>query len=70
MPSDIDKVLANAAELCAEVGPQALAICDSFAITDTMLSAPIALDWVGYNTYDNLGELMSEKEWNETVRQA
>jgi len=70
LPSDIEKVLTNAAELCAEIGPQSLALCDSFAITDTMLSAPIALDWVGYNTYDNLGELMSEKEWNETVRKA
>jgi len=68
--NDIDSVRTNAAELCAELGPQSLAICDSFAITDTMLSAPIALDWVGYNTYDNLGELMSEKEWDETVRKA
>merc|ERR1712080_572048 len=33
-----------------------------FGISDTMLSAPIALDWVGYNTYDNQGELMSEQE--------
>ena len=49
---------------------QALAICDSFAITDTMLSAPIALDWVGFNTYDNQGEVMSEEEWNQTVRKA
>jgi hypothetical protein len=32
--------------LCAELGPQAVALCDAFAITDTMLSAPIALDWV------------------------
>jgi len=56
------------AGLCAELSPQALSLCDSFAITDTMLSAPIALDWVHYNTYDNQGELMAEKEWNETVR--
>jgi hypothetical protein len=33
-----------------------------------MLSAPIALDWVGYNTYDNQGEVMSEESWNKTVR--
>merc|ERR1712141_379596 len=56
-----------AAQLCAELGPQALAICNSFAITDTMLSAPIALDWVKYNTYDNQGELMSKEEWDRTV---
>ena len=56
-----------AAQLCAELGPQALAICNSFAITDTMLSAPIALDWVKYNSYDNQGELMSREEWDRTV---
>merc|ERR1712012_342785 len=56
--------------LCAQLGPQALAICESFGITDTMLSAPIALDWVGYNSYDNQGELMTEKEWDENVRKA
>ena len=53
--------------LCDELGPQALALCQSFAITDTMLSAPIALDWVKYNTYDNQGELMTKEEWNRTV---
>jgi len=67
---DVGTVRAQAAELCADLGPQALALCESFAITDTMLSAPIALDWVGYNTYDNQGELMSEEEWNKTVRNA
>ena len=60
----------NAAELCALLGPQALALSESFGITDTMLSAPIALDWVGYNSYDNQGELMTEKEWDENVRNA
>jgi len=54
-------------DLCAELGSQALAICESFAITDTMLSAPIALDWVQYNTYDNQGELMTKEEWDRTV---
>ena len=39
--------------LCAELGPQSLAICESFGLTDEMLSAPIARDWVGYNAYDN-----------------
>ena len=49
-------------------GTQSLALCDSFAITDTMLSAPIALDWVKYNTYDNQGELMTKEEWDTHVR--
>merc|ERR1712012_344026 len=62
-----EKVKALNRQLCADLGTQALAICDSFAITDTMLSAPIALDWVQYNTYDNQGELMSKQEWDSTV---
>ncbi len=69
-PSDINKVREVAARLCAELGPESLALCDSFAITDTMLSAPIALDWVSYNTYDNQGELMTEQEWDDNVRKA
>lgn len=69
-PEDIDSIKAIAADLCAQLGPQALAVCESFGITDTMLSAPIALDWVGYNSYDNQGELMSEQEWDQTVRNA
>jgi len=67
-PSDVSQVRSNAAELCALLGPQALALSESFGITDTMLSAPIALDWVGYNSYDNQGEVMSEQEWNDAVR--
>merc|ERR1712004_61762 len=67
---DINQMKTISADLCAQLGPQALAICESFGITDTMLSAPIALDWVGYNSYDNQGELMTEKEWDENVRKA
>jgi acyl-CoA oxidase len=67
-PEDINPIKSHSADLCAQLGPQSLAICESFGITDTMLSAPIALDWVGYNTYDNQGELMTEKEWDENVR--
>jgi len=66
--SDITNIKSYSADLCAELGTQSLAICESFGITDTMLSAPIALDWVGFNTYDNQGELMTEEEWNKTVR--
>ena len=66
--SEIPAVRDHSAQLCADLGSQSLAICESFGITDTMLSAPIALDWVGYNAYDNQGELMSEQEWDSTVR--
>jgi len=67
-PEDINPMKAISADLCAQLGPQSLAICESFGITDTMLSAPIALDWVGYNSYDNQGELMTEQEWDKNVR--
>jgi len=46
-----------ARRLCAEIGPQALALSDAFDISDTMISAPVALDWVSYNSYDNQGEV-------------
>ena len=45
------------ADLCQDVAPQALALCDAFGITDEMLNAPIARDWVEYNTVDNQGEV-------------
>lgn len=43
--------------VCKDLGPYALALCEAFDITDEMLSAPIALDWVDYNVGDNQGEL-------------
>jgi len=46
-----------AADLCKEVSPQSLALSDAFDLTDDMLSAPIALDWIKYNEFDNQGEL-------------
>ena len=51
------EVSAKSAELCRSIAPHALDLCDAFAITDTMLSAPIAHDWVDYNVDDNQGEL-------------
>lgn len=46
-----------AADLCKEISPQSLALSDAFDLTDDMLSAPIALDWIKYNEVDNQGEL-------------
>ena len=48
--------------LCRELAPQSMAIVDSFGLTNNMLSAPIALDWVEYNSYDNQGELTPGKQ--------
>merc|ERR1711997_197929 len=67
-PNQIASLKETAVQLCQELGPHSLSLCDAFAITDTMLSAPIALNWVQYNTYDNQGEVMSQKEFDENVR--
>jgi len=44
-------------ELCKQIAPQSLDLCEAFGLTDNMISAPIALDWIKYNEYDNQGEL-------------
>jgi len=60
LPIDLgQKVNGTAAQICSDVAPQALNLCDAFAITDEMLSAPIARDWVKYNEYDNQGEVQT-----------
>lgn len=46
-----------AADLCSEISPQVLALCDAFGIADKMLNAPIAEDWVKFNAADNQGEI-------------
>ena len=45
------------AQLCKDIAPNAIGLVDSFRIPDEMLSAPIARDWVKYNSYDNQGEV-------------
>ncbi len=45
------------ADICHSLSPMALGLTDAFGLSDAMLSAPIALDWVKYNQYDNQGEL-------------
>lgn len=49
------------AESCRTVAPHSLELCDAFELTDAMLSAPIALDWVDYNVGDNRGEVEPPK---------
>jgi len=54
------KVSDAACALCKDISPQSLALTDAFAISDDMISAPIALDWIKYNEYDNQGEVLKE----------
>eukprot|EP00095_Tigriopus_kingsejongensis_P008197 maker-scaffold895_size84271-snap-gene-0.25 protein:Tk08197 transcript:maker-scaffold895_size84271-snap-gene-0.25-mRNA-1 annotation:"hypothetical protein LOTGIDRAFT_127454" len=46
------------ATLSRDLAPHSMAICDAFAFSNEMLSAPIALDWVEYNKIDNKGEVL------------
>ena len=47
-----------AAELCRDVSSQALALCEAFGFSDEILRAPIASDWIKFNTVDNQGEVI------------
>ncbi|XP_065655803.1 uncharacterized protein LOC100202148 [Hydra vulgaris] len=58
--SSASKVAEVSARLCKEIAPQSLALTDAFGLTDDMISAPIALDWIKYNESDNQGEHMSK----------
>ena len=54
---DFLKVNEAAAEVCRTIAPYSLRLCDAFQLSDAMLSAPIARDWVDYNVGDNRGEV-------------
>lgn len=56
-PNTAKQVSATSAMVCRQLSPLTHHLIDSFNITDEMLSAPIALDWQQYNSYDNQGEL-------------
>lgn len=56
-PKSAAKTDALVSELCVAISPMALGLTEAFGLTDAMISAPIALDWIGYNQYDNQGEL-------------
>ena len=54
--------------LCAELAPSALALIDSFGLPEEMLQSPIASDWIGYNAYDNQGELQTREEFEKILK--
>ena len=51
------QIVEESRNICRELSPHALPLIEAFGITDAMLSAPIARDWVDYNVGDNQGEL-------------
>jgi len=58
LPCDLAKAVPDEARrLCRELAPEAVGLAEAFGLTDAMLSAPIARDWISYNQYDNRGEV-------------
>jgi acyl-CoA oxidase len=57
-PQTAKQVNEATAEACRVIAPHALELTDAFDLTDDMISAPIALDWVKYNVGDNQGEVL------------
>merc|ERR1712029_1129372 len=55
--------------LCSELAPSALALIESFGLPEEMLQSPIASDWIGYNAYDNQGELQTRDEFEKILKQ-
>ena len=58
-PEEAESLVQVSGNLCAELAPDALAICQSFGLSERLLEAPIASDWVEYNRSDNRGEHIS-----------
>jgi len=61
LPRDVVKAIpAEARRLCRDLAPESVGLAEAFGLTDAMLSAPIARDWISYNQYDNRGELTTD----------
>jgi acyl-CoA oxidase len=54
----IEQVQSEIKQLCSELGKQALDLTRAFGIPDHLHFAPIANDWLKYNTFENSGELV------------
>jgi len=65
--SQAEQVVETSRRLCAELAPNSLALIEAFGLPEEMLQSPIASDWVGYNAYDNQGELQSNDEFQEVL---
>jgi len=65
--SQAEQVVETSRRLCAELTPSSLALIESFGLPEEMLQSPIASDWVGYNAYDNQGELQTDAEFQEVL---
>lgn len=60
LPNHFSKFQAQYDAAIAAVSSIAMDAIAAFDVREEMLYAPIAADWVKYNTYDNQGELLRE----------
>jgi acyl-CoA oxidase len=60
-----ETVFAQRSKLCKEVAGFAMHIVEAFGIPEAVYHAPIALDWISYNKFDNRGEILQRPlaEW-------
>merc|ERR1711978_623413 len=65
--SQAEQVVETSRRLCAELAPNSLGLIESFGLPEEMLQSPIASDWVGYNAYDNQGELQTDEQFQEVL---
>jgi len=56
-PQEGKRVREFSTNLCTKLGPQIVDIVNAFGFPDHALQAPVAMDWVKYNSVDNRGEL-------------
>jgi acyl-CoA oxidase len=61
-PAMYTKFNAHYDSAISAVAPIAMDAVAAFNVREEMLHAPIAADWIKYNTYDNQGELKREIE--------
>ena len=66
--SQAEAVVTINRRLCAELAPSALALIETFGLPEEMLQSPIASDWIGYNAYDNQGELQTREEFENVLK--
>lgn len=51
------QIVLESQRLCKKIAPSGLNLVEAFGLNAQMLAAPIAGDWIKYNTYDNCGEI-------------
>lgn len=57
---EYDNIVVRSQKLCEELSSQCMNVVEAFGIPDELLSAPIALDWSEFNSYNNQGEVNKE----------